>query len=165
MAEHEKSASYSPPKSDLVLEITRRFSAPREVVFAAITQPSTFQQWWGPKGCTCSVCEIDLREGGAWQTTLVGAEDCDTNTVGGVYKEIVTPSKLVFTWSWTQVDGKVNGGRGPETVVTIELHDEGDKTLMNFSQQIFSDAEQCQKHRSGWDSAYDCLDQYLSKTQ
>ncbi|WP_419901888.1 SRPBCC family protein [Kiloniella sp.] len=144
-----------------VLEITRRFSAPRSVVFEAITQPSVFKQWWGPKGCDCSECEIDLREGGTWQTTLIGADDCETNKVGGTYQEIDTPSKLVFTWAWTQPDGS----RGDETVVTIHLFDEGEKTLMEFSQAVFSDADQCQKHRYGWESACDCLDLYLLNSQ
>ncbi len=143
--------------SELILEITRRFAAPRALVFDAITQPDIFQQWWGPKGCRCTGCKIDLREGGRWQTILQDTEDCDTNSVGGIYKEIDKPSKLVFTWAWTQVDGSL----AHETEVTILLHDEGDKTLMEFSQQIFSDADQCQKHRFGWESAYDCLDQYL----
>ncbi|WP_085910004.1 SRPBCC family protein [Kiloniella majae] len=161
MAEH-KSAEYlsDTGASDLALEITRRFAAPRNIVFKALTQPEIFKTWWGPKGCDCSHCEIDLRVGGQWQTTLENTGgDCSSNRVGGVYTEVEDPYKLAFTWAWIGDDGI----RGHETEVTILLHDEGEKTLMEFSQRIFADAEQCNQHRQGWESSYDCLDDVLGK--
>ena len=145
--------------SDLTLEISRRFSAPIDIVFGAMTRPEIFQKWWGPKGCTCTECDVDLRVGGEWSTKLKETDSNDINAVTGIYKEIVEPSKLVFTWAWTQPDGT----RGSETEVTINFYDEGHKTLMEFSQKIFADPEICQKHRFGWDSAYDCLDVLLQE--
>ena len=142
---------------DLVLEISRRFSAPISVVFDAMTQPAIFKKWWGPMGCRCTECEVDLRVGGNWHTIIEETDGCDTNSVGGIYKEIDRPSKLVFTWAWTQADGT----RGHETEVTILLHDEGVKTLMEFTQKVFADPEICQKHRFGWESAYDCLEDMI----
>jgi uncharacterized protein YndB with AHSA1/START domain len=163
MAEH-KSAEYlsdtASSSSDLTLEITRRFAAPRTMVFKALTQPEIFKIWWGPKGCDCSLCEMDLRVGGQWTTTLENTGgDCSSNQVGGIYTEIEDPSKLAFTWAWIGEDGI----RGHETEVTILLHDEGEKTLMEFSQKIFADAEQRDQHRQGWESSYSCLDEVLAR--
>ena len=44
---------------------TRTFAAPRELVFAAHTDPRHVPHWMtGPDGWTMPVCEIDLRPGG-----------------------------------------------------------------------------------------------------
>ena len=48
-----------------VMEMTRVFDAPREVVFAAWTDPKQVAQWWGPTGFTTPVCELDVQPGGA----------------------------------------------------------------------------------------------------
>lgn len=47
------------------ITITRMFDAPRAVVFRAWTDAGQLAQWWGPKGFTNPVCEIDVRVGGA----------------------------------------------------------------------------------------------------
>src|ERR1700748_3348393 len=44
--------------------VTRIFDAPRELVWKAWTDPKYVMQWWGPKGFTAPVCEIDFRVGG-----------------------------------------------------------------------------------------------------
>lgn len=54
--------------SNRVLVITRRFNAPRELVFDAFTQPASVKQWMlGPPGHSMPICEIDLRVGGLWR--------------------------------------------------------------------------------------------------
>ena len=60
------------PGEELV--ITRVFDAPRELVFAAWTDPRHVAQWWGPLGWTTPVCEIDLRPGGVWRYGIRSAE-------------------------------------------------------------------------------------------
>src|SRR6185437_1608009 len=44
--------------------ITRVFDAPRELVWKAWTDPKYVMQWWGPKGFTAPVCQMDFRVGG-----------------------------------------------------------------------------------------------------
>ena len=44
--------------------VTRVFDAPRELVWEAWTDPKYIMQWWGPKGFTAPVCEMDFRVGG-----------------------------------------------------------------------------------------------------
>ena len=43
---------------------TRVLKAPREKVWAAWTDPARMAAWWGPKGFTNPVCELDVRPGG-----------------------------------------------------------------------------------------------------
>ncbi len=44
--------------------VTKIFDAPRELVWKAWTDPKYIMQWWGPKGFTVRVCEMDFRVGG-----------------------------------------------------------------------------------------------------
>ena len=76
--------------------ITRVFDAPRELVFQAWTDPQHLARWWGPKGWTNPVCEVDLRLGGTWRIVM-RAPDGGEYPCGGVYREIVPPERLVFT--------------------------------------------------------------------
>jgi uncharacterized protein YndB with AHSA1/START domain len=76
--------------------ITRVFDAPRELVFKAWTEPQHLARWFGPKGWTNPVCEVDVRIGGAWRIVM-RAPDGGEYPCGGVYREIVPPERLVFT--------------------------------------------------------------------
>ncbi|HRT52524.1 MAG TPA: SRPBCC domain-containing protein, partial [Flavobacteriales bacterium] len=51
--------------SKRTLVLTRRLNAPRELVFAAWTDPKHLVRWWGPKDFTLPHCEQDFRVGGA----------------------------------------------------------------------------------------------------
>ena len=53
--------------SDREITLTRLFDAPRELVFDAMTKPEHVRRWWGnlDDRYSMSVCEIDLRPGGA----------------------------------------------------------------------------------------------------
>jgi len=47
--------------ADRELIFTRVFDAPRRLVFRAWTDPGCLQRWWGPKGFTHPVCQVDAR--------------------------------------------------------------------------------------------------------
>lgn len=76
--------------------IKRVFNAPRRLVFEAYTQPEHVRRWYGPRYLSMTVCEIDLRPGGAWRYVLQ-APDGGTHGFSGVYREIVPHERLVFT--------------------------------------------------------------------
>ena len=78
------------------LVITRVLDAPREVVFKAWTDPKLLKQWWGPKGFTNPVCELDVRPGGAIRVHMRGP-DGTVYPMGGMFHEIVEPERIVFT--------------------------------------------------------------------
>lgn len=76
--------------------ITREFDAPRELVFQAWTDPKHLAQWWGPKGFTNPVCEWDVRPGGKIYDVM-RAPNGDRYPMGGEFREIVAPERLVFS--------------------------------------------------------------------
>ena len=55
-------------KGDREITMTRRFGAPRAMVFEAWTKPELLKRWMtGPSGMTMPICEVDLRVGGAYR--------------------------------------------------------------------------------------------------
>ena len=136
------------------IRIEREFKAPPERVFAAFTDPKRFAAWWGPEGMSCPVCEIDLRVGGRWRTCMRGTQG--EHWVSGVYREIVRPRRLAFTWAWEE-----NGVRGHETMVEIDFLPAGRNTKLVLNHTGFETAESRDKHVHGWTSCFVCLDGFL----
>jgi uncharacterized protein YndB with AHSA1/START domain len=149
-------ATASSPEQAPSLSLSRRFKAPRERVFRAFTDPTQLTQWWGPKGFTVPDLALDVRPGGAWRTTMRSPEGKD-HIVSGVYRDIVPPSRLVFTWGW-----ETTGTRGHETVVTIELFEIADGTRLELRQEVFESIESRDQHEHGWGGCLDCLEVALA---
>ena len=84
--------------SDLEIELTRLFDAPRDLVFAAMTTPEHVKQWWGRlnDGYSVPVCEVDLRVGGTWRF-VNRIPSGKLVAFNGVYREIARPDRLVYT--------------------------------------------------------------------
>jgi uncharacterized protein YndB with AHSA1/START domain len=80
-------------KQELVL--TREFNAPRELVWKAWTDPKHLAQWWGPRGFTNPVCEVDVRPEGAMLIHM-RAPDGTVYPMKAVFQEVVVPERLVF---------------------------------------------------------------------
>jgi uncharacterized protein YndB with AHSA1/START domain len=82
------------PKLDLVLE--RTIDVPRELVWTAWTTPAHIRHWFVPKPWSITDCEIDLRPGGIFRTTMRSPEGQEFPNVG-CYLEVVPLERLVFT--------------------------------------------------------------------
>jgi len=82
--------------SETEIGFERRFDAPREVVFAAFTEPEHLVHWWGPSRYSLPVCEADLRPGGAYRMVVRG-DDGHEVTFHGEIREIVRPGRVVQT--------------------------------------------------------------------
>jgi uncharacterized protein YndB with AHSA1/START domain len=139
------------------LRLTRSFAASRERVFRALTEPGQLSRWWGPDGFSVPECALDLRPGGAWRTVMRSPEGQD-HVVSGVYREIVPPARLVFTWGWERADG-----RGHETLVTIDLREQASGTLLILNQEVFESENARDQHGHGWSSSLDCLERALAE--
>jgi uncharacterized protein YndB with AHSA1/START domain len=84
--------------SDREITITRTFNAPRDLVFEALTKPELVKRWLlGPPGWTMPICEVDLRIGGRYRYLWRHAEDGREMGMGGIYREIARPDRLVHT--------------------------------------------------------------------
>jgi uncharacterized protein (TIGR02246 family) len=138
------------------LVITRTFDAPRALVFKAWTDPELGKAWSAPQGFTVPHSEGDLRPGGAWRLCMRKPGEADL-WVGGVYREVVAPERLVSTHAWEDAHGKP----GPETLMTVVLAERGGKTEMTFRQSGFESVESRDGHAGGWSECFDKLERLL----
>jgi uncharacterized protein YndB with AHSA1/START domain len=78
--------------------MTRRFDAPRHLVFDALTKPELLRRWLlGPPGWAMVVCEVELRIGGSYRYVWRHETDGTQMGMGGVYREVAPPERLVTT--------------------------------------------------------------------
>ena len=87
------------------LQLTRVLAAPRRQVFALWTDQALMTQWWGPRGFTNPLCEVDARPGGAIHIHM-RAPDGTVHRVTGVFREVTAPERLAFTTSVADADGR-----------------------------------------------------------
>ena len=140
------------PAAPIALNLRRTFSAPPERVFRAWTEPQEMKQWWGPGEYSAPQVEVDLRVGGRFRIAMKPPEG-DLFYLGGEYREVVPPKRLVFTWQWE--------GDPVETLVTLEFLDLGGMTELIVTHERFPDEEQCQRHREGWSATLEKLPRVL----
>jgi uncharacterized protein YndB with AHSA1/START domain len=135
------------------LTITRTFNAPAALVFKAWTQAEHLVRWLGPKSHPAREVEVDFREGGAWRACL-RSPDGEDLWMGGQYREISPPDRLVLTFAWDST--------GFETVVTIRLEEVGERTVMHFHQAPFASVDSRDSHNEGWSSSFDRLEAFVA---
>ncbi len=142
--------------SDLEIRMTRSFDAPPRLVFDAHTKPELVRRWLtGPDGWEMSRCEIDLRVGGKFRYEWRNV-DGSTMGMGGNFREIASPSRLVhtelFDEDWT----------GGEVVTTSLFAEDGDgRTLLTVTSLYPSkegrDGAIASGMTTGVDTSYDKL--------
>lgn len=154
-------------QSDREIVITRTFNAPRKLVYEAWTDPKHIAQWWGPEGFTTRVTELDLRPGGQWRYVMIGPDG--TEYPGkGVFREIVPLERIVTSDEFEEGFEKVVNMDLPQgMVVTTIFEDWNGKTRLTL-RILHESVEDRRKHEemgviAGWNSSFDCLDQYLAK--
>ncbi len=121
METEQRTATVTTP-SEREIRIERIFDAPRDLVFATMTDPELIPQWWGPHGTTTVVETMEPRAGGLWRFL---SEDCDgnKNDFRGVFREVSPPERLVQTFEWEGLPGHV-------AVETATFEDLGERTRM-----------------------------------
>ena len=139
------------------LVVTRIFDAPRLLLFKMWTEPEHLARWWGPRGFTGLSGRMDVRPGGTW-TRSMQAPDGSIIRKHGVYREIVAPERLVFTY----VTDDIGGEPGSETLVTVTFADLDGKTRLTLHQVAFQSVAARDDHRRGWTGALERLAKHLS---
>ncbi len=114
MIDTERKLEVSTP-SDKEIVLTRRFNAPRELVFKAMTDPDAIPKWWGPRRYQTIVDRMEVRPGGAWRF-INRDQDGAEFAFHGEYREIVPPQRLVYTFEFEGAPGHVS----LETIVLEE---------------------------------------------
>ena len=109
--------------TDREIHIERIFDAPRDRVFATITDPELIPEWWGPNGTSTTVDQMDVRPGGSWRFVVHNSDGTET-AFRGTYREITPPERMVQTFEWEGMPGHVS-------VETATFEDLGDRTRIS----------------------------------
>ena len=144
------------------ITITRVFNAPRALVFKAWTDASELAQWWGPKGFTNPVCELDVRVGGAIRIHM-RSPDGSVYPMKGEFREIVSPKRLVFTNIAVDAADK-SIIEGLTTVTFIERGGKTTMTLQTRGRAVVDYAVgYLQGMEMGWSGSIDKLEILLAR--
>src|ERR1043166_1732700 len=116
-------------QGDREIVMTREFDAPRTIVFDALTKPELIKRWLlGPPGWSMPVCEVDLKVGGAYRYFWRKDSDGTTMGMGGVFREIEPPQRIVntelFDEPWYPGEAIVTNAlaeRGRVTTLTLSI--------------------------------------------
>lgn len=142
------------------LTMQRTFDAPRALLWMAWSRPEVMVQWMGPVEWPAFSVVSDFRVGGAWRVGLKSPETGEELWQGGVYREIVEPERLVFTFKW---DDSHEDGAPVDTVVAVELTETPDgRARMEFSHSGLQSERSLTGHRYGWNSSVDRLEAWLA---
>ena len=144
--------------ADREFVISRVINAPRELVFKVWTDPQHVAKWWGPKGFTNTVHEMDVKPGGVWRFVMQGPDGVGyKNKI--VFIEIMPPARLVYS------HGDDDGESEPFHV-TVSFDEQGSKTALTM-RALFPSVEEFEKVKTfgaveGGNSSLDCLEEYLA---
>jgi len=135
---------------------TRVFDAPRDLVWRAMTDPAQVIHWWGPRGFTTTIEEMDLRPGGKWTHVMRGPDGAEYPN-RSVFTEIVPGKKVVFAHA-----GEKKGGPSVQFESTWLFDAVGENKTRVTVRMVFSSAEE--RDRVGKDfGAIEGLNQTLSR--
>lgn len=141
------------PKAELIL--TRTFDAPRKLVFQVWTDPRHLARWWGPRGFTTTIHEMDVKAGGAWRYSMRGP-DGNEYPFNGRYVEVVEPERLVF-------EGTIRGGPQQDVWTEVTFSEQQNKTTVTVRQLFSFESEATRGARIGWNQQLDRLTEFLGE--
>ncbi|GGC84516.1 hypothetical protein GCM10011512_09200 [Tersicoccus solisilvae] len=147
------------------LILTRRFTAPREKVFRALSRPEHLRRWWGPPSCPVVDCTVDFRPGGIWHYRL-RSTDGQEHWMRAVYRDIVPPERISWVENSSDEHGAVTTALAP-TVTTLTLAATGNITLLTAELRYHSttdrDAAIARGVERGFGAALDELNGLLGR--
>ncbi|RTR34083.1 SRPBCC domain-containing protein [Robertmurraya yapensis] len=157
-----------------VLILEREFDAPKELVFKAFSEPEHLKQWWGPRGWTVPVCNVDFRPGGVWHYCMKCVDENQGDFFGmeswgkGVYEEIIQDEKIVYRDYFSDAEGNEAEGM-PSTRVTLLFEEQDGKTkLINRAEYDSSEALKTvldMGMEQGITETWDRLEEHLASTK
>ena len=155
--------------------ISRTLNAPRDKVWRAWTEREELMKWFGPKGVTIPVANMDLRPGGEFHYCM---RMPDGHDMWGkwTFREIDAPKKLVLISTFSDAQGGIT--RHPmaadwplETLSTTTFEVQDEQTLLtirwspwNASEvEIKKFAESHAGMQQGWGGTFEQLTAYLAE--
>jgi uncharacterized protein YndB with AHSA1/START domain len=105
-----------------VIVMRKTLEAPRELVWAVLTDPRHVARWYGGHGFENPVCEMDVRPGGRWRHVMRTPDGVD-HPMEFVFVEVVKPERL----GWRNAE-PAKGGGYQDNVTTVTLEEDGRRT-------------------------------------
>jgi uncharacterized protein YndB with AHSA1/START domain len=140
-----------------VLTMTRLIQAPREVVWAMWTDPKHLAQWWGPKGFSAPVCELEPRAGGALRIVMRGPDGIHYDN-RGVVRVADAPTRLEFAIGLLDADGS----KKLENLTVVTLKPKDDGTELTVHVRVLSETHagraSVEGMNAGWNESLDRLE-------
>ena len=139
------------PYGEASVTLTRVFDAPRALVWKAWTDPTMMAQWFGPRGFTNPVCELDVRG--------------NDYPMKGVFREVLKPERLVFTTIAIDNDGNhllegettvIFAEKNGKTTLTLKTHAAG---LVPVAPKMLAGME------AGWTQSIDKLEELVPRSR
>jgi len=134
------------------LTLSRHIDATPERVFDAGLEKS-WGEWVGPPGVNGEVIQLEPKVGGRYRVVM-HLPSGGTLSVGGVYKEILRPSRLVMSWKWEHEE--------QDTLITLTFRAEGKGTQMTIHHEGFAAPERRDSHNNGWTGTLEKLQEFLA---
>jgi uncharacterized protein YndB with AHSA1/START domain len=125
------------PADEPVINISRMFDAPRELVFKLMTDPYHLVHFWGPKGSSLPICEMNLTVGGLWRTVMQFPSG-QQYRMNYAFVDIAPPEKLVFRDAPNDATEPLGELPPVRILTTIRFEDIGGKTRMTVQAQVNS---------------------------
>lgn len=146
--------------------IERTFDAPVDLIWQLWTQPEQFKKWYGPKGFTVPVADMDLRVGGKRLICMASPDGSMKMWTTGEYMEIVPTERLVYTESPADENGNVVSpsamgmpeGYPATTEVTVLLEDLVGRTKMVMTHAGVPAGSGAD---GGWNQAFDKMADHI----
>lgn len=123
---------------EFILE--RVFDAPRDLVFKAFSEAEQLKHWWGPRGWTLTVCNVDFRPGGVWHYCMKCIDENQGDFYGfeawgkAIYQEIEETAKIVYIDYFSDAVGHEVEGLPSSKITMYFIDDEGKTKLVSRSQ-------------------------------
>lgn len=146
-------------RGDREVVMIREFNAPRHLVFDAFTKPDLIRRWlFGPEGWSLASCEMDLRVGGKWRFVWRDNANGQDMGMGGVFREIDKPSRLVHTEQFE--------GAPDQSIETKEFAEKSGRTTFTqvtlYASLEARDAVLQGQMDGGMEAIFDRLDEMLA---
>ena len=159
-------ATAKKPITTKELTITRIYDAPRALVFKMWIDPEHMAQWWGPRGFTNPVCEMDVRSGGKIWIVMRGPKGGDYDKdfpMSGTFHEVIPNERLVFM----AVAEDHDGNHLIESLTTVTFEDQDGKTKLTMHARAVGLApiavQMLAGMDAGWNSSLDKLAELLGR--
>ncbi len=102
-----------PAFSSVTASYEELVEAGADEIFDAWTRPEELKSWFGPGGFQTIEAVVRAEAGGSYRFVM-RAPDGNLLTITGTFREVVRPSRLVYTWVWAHAPDQ-------EMVVTVDL--------------------------------------------